>query len=49
MLLIVGGVPIKFNGYFYGGVAVAGATPEIDEKCAEAGIEAVSGTMHFVE
>ena len=49
MLLIVGGVPIKFNGHFYGGVAVAGATPEIDEKCAEAGIEAVSGTMEFVE
>jgi uncharacterized protein GlcG (DUF336 family) len=49
MLLIVGGLPIKFNGHFYGGVAVAGATPEIDEKCAEAGIQAVSGTMDFVE
>jgi uncharacterized protein GlcG (DUF336 family) len=49
MLLIVGGLPISFNGYFYGGVAVAGATPEIDEKCAEAGIEAVSDTMDFVE
>lgn len=49
MLLIVGGVPIKFNGHFYGGVAVAGATPEMDEKCAQAGIQAVSGTMEFVE
>ena len=49
MLLIVGGVPISFNGRFYGGVAVAGATPEIDEKCAKAGIEAVSDTMSFVE
>jgi uncharacterized protein GlcG (DUF336 family) len=49
MLLIVGGVPISFNGHFYGGVAVAGAAPEIDEQCAEAGIEAVSDTMDFVE
>jgi uncharacterized protein GlcG (DUF336 family) len=49
MLLIVGGVPISFNGHFYGGVAVSGATPEIDETCAEAGIEAVSDTMEFVE
>ena len=49
MLLIVGGVPISFNGHFYGGVAVAGATPEVDEKCAEAGIEAVANTMDFIE
>lgn len=49
MLLIVGGVPINFNGRFYGGVAVAGATPEIDEKCAETGIKAVSDIMDFVE
>ena len=49
MLLIVGGVPISFNGHFYGGVAVAGATPETDEKCARAGIEAISDTMSFVE
>jgi uncharacterized protein GlcG (DUF336 family) len=49
MLLIVGGVPISFNGHFYGGVAVAGAPPETDEKCAQAGIEAVSEIMDFVE
>lgn len=49
MLLIVGGIPISFNGHFYGGVAVSGATPEIDEKCAQAGLEAVSDTMSFVE
>lgn len=49
MLLIVGGMPISFNGHFYGGVAVAGATPDIDEKCAETGINAVSETMDFVE
>ncbi len=49
MLLIVGAVPISFNGHFYGGVAVSGATPEVDEKCAQAGIEAVSEIMEFVE
>ena len=49
MLLIVGGVPINFNGHFYGGAAVAGATPDIDEKCAKAGVEAVADTMSFVE
>jgi uncharacterized protein GlcG (DUF336 family) len=49
MLLIVGGVPISFNGHFYGGVAVSGATPEADEKCAQAGIEAVADIMEFVE
>ena len=49
ILLIVGGVPIKFNGKFYGGIAVAGARPEVDEKCAEAGIEAVAEILDFVE
>lgn len=49
MLLIIGGVPIKFNGKFYGGVAVSGATPEIDEKCADAGIAAVKEIMDFVD
>lgn len=32
---------------FYGGVAVAGADPEIDEKCALAGIKAVEETLGF--
>ena len=49
MLLIVGGVPIKFSGHFYGGVAVAGAPPDVDERCALAGIAAVSDIMDFVE
>lgn len=49
MLLIVGGVPMRFNGHFYGGAAVAGATPEVDERCANVGIEAVADTMEFVE
>jgi len=49
ILLIVGGVPIRFSGHFYGGMAVAGAPPEIDEQCALAGIEAISEVMDFVE
>lgn len=49
VLLIVGGVPINFGGNFYGGVAVAGAEPKDDEKCAKAGIEAISEIMEFAD
>jgi uncharacterized protein GlcG (DUF336 family) len=47
LLLIVGGLPISIGGKFYGGVAVAGAEPEIDEKCAQAGISAVADNLEF--
>lgn len=47
ILLIVGGVPIDVGGTFYGGVAVAGAEPEIDEACARTGVEAVAETLEF--
>ena len=49
ILLIVGGVPINFGGTFYGGVAVAGAEPKDDEKCAKAGIEAIAEIMEFAD
>lgn len=49
ILLIVGGVPISVGGKFYGGVAVAGADPDIDEKCAIAGIDAVRDTLEFAD
>ena len=49
ILLIVGGVPIQSNGRFFGGVAVAGARPEVDEQCADAGIAAVMEILEFVE
>ena len=49
ILLIVGGIPIQFNGNFYGGVGVAGAPPEIDELCAQAGIDAISDIMEFAD
>lgn len=46
-LLIGGGMPINIGGYFYGAVGVSGAPAEkkpgdIDDVCAEAGINAVS-------
>ena len=49
ILLIVGGVTINFSGIFYGGVAVSGAKPDIDEECAKAGLEAVADIMDFVD
>lgn len=49
ILLIVGGVPISVGGKFYGGVAVAGAEPEIDEKCALSGVEAIEEILEFGE
>ncbi|NQV83257.1 MAG: heme-binding protein [Rhodospirillales bacterium] len=49
ILLIVGGVPINVGGHFYGGVAVAGAEPEIDEKCAQTGVDAITETLEFAD
>ena len=49
ILLIVGGVPINFGGHFYGGVAVAGAEPKVDEECAQVGLAAISETMEFAD
>ncbi len=47
ILLIVGGVPINVGGYFYGGVAVAGADPLIDEECAETGATLITDVLEF--
>ena len=49
ILLIVGGLPIDLGGNFYGGVAVSGAEPEIDEACAQAGIDAVADAIEFAD
>ncbi|UCE89331.1 MAG: heme-binding protein [Pseudomonadota bacterium] len=49
ILLIQGGVPISVGGHFYGGIAVAGADPKDDEKCAEAGLAAISEALEFSE
>ena len=47
ILLIVGGVPINVGGYFYGGVAVAGAEPKVDEECAQTGVDAITEILEF--
>jgi len=47
ILLIRGGLPITVGGTFYGGIAVAGADPKIDEACAKAGIEAIKDPLEF--
>ncbi len=44
-----GGLPIEAGGQFYGGVGVSGATGEIDEACAQAGIDEVMGDLEFEE
>jgi len=49
ILLIVGGLPINVGGQFYGGIAVAGADPKIDEACAADGIKAVKDELEFID
>ena len=49
ILLIVGGVPINVGGQFYGGIAVAGAEPSIDEECALQGIKAIADELEFTD
>ena len=44
-----GGLPIEAGGQFYGGVGVSGATAEIDEACAQAGLDAVMDDLEFEE
>ena len=44
-----GGLPIDVGGQFYGGVGVSGATAEIDEACAQAGLDAVMDDLEFEE
>ncbi len=47
ILLIRGGLPITIGGNFYGGIAVAGADPKIDEACAKAGIDAIKDPLEL--
>lgn len=52
VLLVGGGIPIRVGGYFYGAVGVSGAPMEkvagdIDERCANAGIDAVRDSLEF--
>ncbi len=53
-LLIGGGVPISIGGHLYGAVGVSGAparktTGDVDEECAQAGIEAIREELEFMD
>ena len=49
LITLMGGLPISLGGYLYGGVGVSGATPEDDEACAKAGIDAIREDIEFGE
>ncbi len=41
LLIARGGLPITAAGTTFGGIGVSGASGEIDEKCAQAGLDAI--------
>jgi len=47
-LFLGGGVPVMSAGAIVGGIGISGApSPDLDEDCAEAGIEAISDILDF--
>jgi uncharacterized protein GlcG (DUF336 family) len=54
VLLLGGGLPINIGGNFYGAIAVSGAPAEkvsgdVDEACANAGVDAIREELEFAE
>lgn len=54
VILIGGGVPVRIAGHMYGAVGVSGAPGgkflgDIDEQCAQAGIEAIRESLEFAD
>lgn len=54
VLLVGGGLPVQVGGRFYGAVGVSGApakelTGDVDQACAQAGIDAVREALEFAE
>jgi len=54
VLLLGGGLPIRIGGHFYGAIGISGAPAEkvsgdVDEQCAQAGIDAVREAIEFSE
>ena len=48
LIVSAGGVPIQAGGQIVGGVGVSGApSGEVDEKCAQAGVDAVSADLEM--
>lgn len=48
LVISAGGVPINAAGTIFGGIGVSGApSGEIDEKCARAGVEAITADLEM--
>ena len=49
LVMSAGGVPINVGGFIYGGIGVSGApSGETDEKCAQAGLDAVADDLEML-
>ena len=44
-----GGLPFSAGGRFLGGIGVSGASSDVDEQCAQAGIDAIVDDLEFAE
>lgn len=54
VLLLGGGLPIRVAGHFYGAIAVSGAparkvSGDVDEECAQAGIDTIAEAIEFAD
>lgn len=54
VMLVGGGLPVRIGGHIYGAVGVSGApaqktTGDIDQECAQAGIEAIRESIEFAQ
>lgn len=48
LIIAQGGLPINIGGTIYGGIGVSGApSGEIDEKCAQAGLDAINDDLEM--
>ena len=46
-IMLPGGVPVRAAGSIVAGIGVSGASPEMDDACARAGIEAITDKLNF--
>jgi uncharacterized protein GlcG (DUF336 family) len=54
LALFGGGIPVRVGGHMYGAIGVSGAPAkkkpgDVDEECAQAGLDAVMGDLEFAE
>jgi uncharacterized protein GlcG (DUF336 family) len=43
LMLVPGGVPVRFEGKVIGAIGISGAAPEVDARIAEAALLALTG------